>query len=176
MVTHAFPRHAFLRHPDLMAHVAERRRPRFELSFPFRPQEGVVGLPLQAADLESLSVQLHHRFGLHPTDQRFAADLVFQRHRGCIGLNANDALEQTVFENHLRAIGSHVHPGSIRRRIDEPIRARGTGRGRDVDQQSSDCPKIRIPAHGKGEVDRNETGNIHGFAGTETETETGTGA
>ena len=127
MMTHAFPRHAFLRDSDLMAHKAKRLGPGFELPFPFGPKEGVVRLSLKPPDLESFAVEFHHGFGLHPADQGLAANAVLQSNRGRVGLNANDAPQQTVVENELGAIRGNLNSRPIRRRIDQPIGISSTG-------------------------------------------------
>ena len=122
MMTHAFPRHAFLGDSDLMTHEAECLGPRFELPFPFGPKKGVVRLSLKSPDLESFAVELHHGFRFHPADQGLAANAVLQSNRGRVGLNANNAPQQTVVENELGAIRSNLNPRPIRRWIDQPIR------------------------------------------------------
>ena len=110
-----------------MAHKAKRLGPRFELPLPFGSEEGVVGLPLKTPDLESFAVELHHGFRLHPADQGLAANAILQRNRSRIGLNANDAPQQTVVENELGAIRGNLNPRPIRRRIDQPIGISSTG-------------------------------------------------
>jgi hypothetical protein len=78
-------------------------------------------------DLESFAVELHHGFRLHPADQGLAANAVLQSNRGRVGLNANDAPQQTVVENELGAIRGNLNSRPIRRRIDQPIGISSTG-------------------------------------------------
>jgi hypothetical protein len=125
---------------------------------PFGSEEGVVGLTLEAADFEALSVEGDDGFGFDAAQDGFAGDEVVEGDGGGVGLDAEGAADEAIGQLDLAAIGAGLDPGALGLGIDEPIdRCRRVERmdpNRQEEQRQSPQPMRKHLFHFGPEVIR----------------------
>ena len=133
------PREPRLRAAYLLAGKLESLRVRFERREPGWAEVVVDWLAHQAAHVQLQAVQFDARFRPDGSEQRGAGHEVIEGHGRRIGLQADDAANEAVFERDFAGIGAESCPGGEGLRINQPIsRARQVGSARKGCGQQKD--------------------------------------
>ena len=105
----------------MVALVLERVRVVLQGRDPRRVQEGVVGLPLESADVIAQSVELDGCLGLDPSQDRLSGDQIPKADARCVGGQRDTAFDQSVAEDKFPTTWQQFGFCLIRSWIDQPI-------------------------------------------------------